>query len=144
MISLRQIKTIHTLKSRLGISDDNYRYMLESNYKVQSSKSLSFQQARGLIDALVRMGIRDGKIVSSFEDRPGLCTKKQRGMLMAIWSEVSFLPKDEQAAALDVFIRNRFGVGCLRWLPKGMVGKVRHTLIAMQKSKGVNNVSDNQ
>ncbi|HON11390.1 MAG TPA: regulatory protein GemA [Chitinispirillaceae bacterium] len=143
MISLRQVKAVHALKSRLGFSDDDYRHLLVSNYNVDSSKDLTFNQARELIDSLVRMGIKEGKIVPAGEDRPGLCTKKQAGMLLAIWREVSFLPAGEQHAVFDKFIRNRFGVGCLKWLPKEMVGKVRHTLLAMKNAKE-KNVCDNK
>jgi len=50
-ISKNQIKTLHTLKAKLGIDDDNYRTILTA-YGVKSSIDLRFTQAGELISLL--------------------------------------------------------------------------------------------
>ena len=90
-----------------------------------SSKELSFEEAKEVINAMIRATGKSG-------DRPGYATRKQIAMLLAMWHEVSVAPPKEQRAAFDKFIRNRFGIGCLNWLPKDMVGKVKCTLEAMK------------
>ncbi len=52
-ISEGQIKKIHVIKSEIRMSEENYRAMLKSLFNVESSKSLSFQQAKILIEKLI-------------------------------------------------------------------------------------------
>lgn len=54
-ISPKQIQLIHVAKSKLGLTDADYRTML-ANYGVRSSKDLSFAQASLLIDELKEKG----------------------------------------------------------------------------------------
>lgn len=124
-INARQIKAIHALRKKLDLSDDEYRAIIKKN----SSKELSFEEAKEVINAMIRA---TDKSVRLYGDRPGYATRKQIAMLLAMWHEVSVAPPKEQRAAFDKFIRNRFGIGCLNWLPKEMVGKVKCTLEAMK------------
>jgi hypothetical protein len=133
MITQRQIKAIHALKNKVKMSDDLYRHFLQSNYGVSSSKNLSYENAKSAIDNMVTLAYQMGIIQPN--DPPGMATKKQQAMLIGLWKKVSNAPDDKKLSAFDTFIRNRFGVGALRWLPKEMVSKIRHTLIAMQKEK---------
>lgn len=52
-ISEGQIKKIHVIKSEIRMSEENYRAMLKSLFNVESSKNLSFQQAKILIEKLI-------------------------------------------------------------------------------------------
>lgn len=137
-INKNQIQIIHVLKSKLNISDDDYRSMLFDNYKQRSSTRLTFDQATKLIQGLKRLAgdlnnspWRDVRQHIS-SDRPGMATTKQIGMLLGIWSEVSVLPPKDQRNAFEKFLINRFGIGGLRMLSKELVGQVRHALIAMK------------
>lgn len=128
-INARQIKAIHALRRKLDLSDDEYRAIIQKN----SSKELSFEEAKEVISALIRA---TGKTVQPVDVRPGYATRKQINMLLSMWYEVSVVPPKERRAAFDKFLRNRFGIGCLNWLPKDMVSKVKCTLEAMKgKSK---------
>ncbi len=46
---MQKIRTIHILKNKLGLSDDEYRAMLFQNYKKSSSKDLTEKQQSQLI-----------------------------------------------------------------------------------------------
>lgn len=128
-INARQIKAIHALRGKLDLSDKEYRELL----KKPSSKDLSFEEAKEIISAMVRAA---GQTVPQIHiDRPGYASKKQINMLLAMWHDVSVAPLKERRTAFDKFLRNRFGIGCLNWLPKDMVGKIKCTLEAM-KGKG--------
>lgn len=48
----KNLAQIHILKNKLALSDDTYRAMLFSNYKVSSSKDLSLFQQKELISLL--------------------------------------------------------------------------------------------
>ena len=54
-----QIKAIHTIKSKIGLCDEYYRCML-SQYGVESSKDLTFEQAEGLWATLQQMAKEAG------------------------------------------------------------------------------------
>ncbi len=51
-INTRQIKLIHAIKGKLGISDDDYRTLLYGLFEVLSSKALSWAEAEDLITEL--------------------------------------------------------------------------------------------
>jgi len=50
----KNLARIHILKSQLGLSDEVYRNMLHSNYKVSSSKDLTLIQQNELITSLTQ------------------------------------------------------------------------------------------
>jgi len=50
----KNLARIHILKSQLGLSDEVYRNMLHSNYKVSSSKDLTLIQQNKLIILLTQ------------------------------------------------------------------------------------------
>ena len=50
-----QIKKIHVVKAELRLSEDEYRAILKGMFNVGSSKQLSFQQAKKLIEKLVQL-----------------------------------------------------------------------------------------
>jgi hypothetical protein len=150
MVTQRQIRAIHALTRKIGLDDDDYRILLgafkvkSTNKCATSSKDLDFNQANQLISELVKLGIKFG-VIQEQENRPGMLTKKQEGMLRQMWASVSILPKKEQRAGFDKFLRNRFGIGCLKWLPKEQVCKVKQALSAMvQQKKETLNVTDNK
>ncbi|OPX97198.1 MAG: hypothetical protein A4E60_03321 [Syntrophorhabdus sp. PtaB.Bin047] len=57
-IEPKQIKLIHIAKSQLRIGDDTYKLMLRQWYKVETSKSLTYDQASAFIDELKKLGFR--------------------------------------------------------------------------------------
>lgn len=99
LITQPQIKKIHTLKSILGLSDDNYEALL-SSLNVESSRELTRGAAAALIDILVSWEkgerlkpsqkkpkmIRDN--IPHF-DRAGKATDKQLNYVVGLWLEVS-------------------------------------------------------
>jgi hypothetical protein len=147
---------IHTLKSKLGMSDDQYRAML-SSFGVASSKDLPRLDAKELIGVLVSM-VRGGVTQSPpprradtaetdailsgrvrYADSSEVATYKQQAMIRAMWDEVSKAPESERAKALNAFLEKRFKVSHIRWLPREAAGKVIRTLETMKKQQTKNN-----
>jgi hypothetical protein len=54
----KQIKLIHIAMSDLRLDDVTYRFMLYDQFKVRSSKQLSYDQASELINYFKRLGFR--------------------------------------------------------------------------------------
>ncbi len=151
-----QIKAIHTIKSKIGLCDEYYRCML-SQYGVESSKDLTFEQAEGLWATLQQMakeaGIGKRKITKGkkYDDLeadgkrdPSMATPRQLRMIEAIWSDVSYMGNArERAKALRVFIEKRFRVSDLRFVTKTNASKIIKTLEAMLQSKMKKKGADN-
>lgn len=54
-ISEGQIKKIHVIKAEIRMSEEDYRAMLKGRFNVESSKQLSFQQAKVMIETLTKL-----------------------------------------------------------------------------------------
>jgi len=134
MSTRAQIAMIHTLKSKLGMTDDEYRVMLDG-FGVASSKDLSASDSKAFIEALMSMVTGAG--ITGFQKRYAVsneaATYAQQAKIRHLWDKVSRAPEQDRARALDKFIESKFGVSFLIWLPRRDVGKVIHTLKAMQK-----------
>jgi phage gp16-like protein len=139
-VSPAQIKIIHALKGALKLDDETYRAMLSSYNCAISSKALSFEQAKDLIDRMevnaVNAGVwekKPGADHSAMINRPGFATWKQIKMIHAMWGEVSRQPDQaSRKKALNTFLNNHFGISFVDWLPSEMVQKVVMTLGRMK------------
>jgi hypothetical protein len=132
---------IHTLKSKIGMTDDNYRAMLEG-FGVGSSKDLSTANAKAFIEALMGMVTggqthvwqKGGSGVPAERKRyatsNAVATYAQQAKIRRLWYEVSRAPEPDRA--LNNFLEKRFRISHIAWLPRERVGKVIHTLKAMQ------------
>ncbi len=88
------IKSIHTLKSKLGMSDQDYRALLQRVAGVQSSKQLTEAQDRAVMDALEAMD-------TNRRPRPSTRAKDpMEAKIWALWYAIKpYLPEEERTAA---------------------------------------------
>jgi len=143
MATYPQIKIIHALKGRLGLDDATYRALLEG-YGVESSKLLSVERARDLIDRLtaqaVATGVWDDGHTQSVPREHGYgkryATPRQVAKIEAMWKDVSRATNyDDRKKALRSFIDNHFHIARIEWLPFEVVPKIIRTLESMRSSK---------
>jgi hypothetical protein len=140
-INKDQIKIIHTLTSKMKLPDEHYRDMLAS-YKVNSSKDLSFEQAVKFIQSLVKVAEKKGVYVkkqpefSNLGDRNDYAYPAQLRKIKAMWSAVSRMETSKQKAdALNSFLKNKFKIERIEWLPREMVGRVIKSISSIKKDK---------
>jgi phage gp16-like protein len=139
-VSPAQIKMVHVLKGALKMDDETYRAMLAGYNGAASSKDLTFEQAKDLIDRMevnaVNAGLwekKPGQTHSAMINRPGYATWQQIKKIYALWNSVSRQPDAaSRKKALNTFLSNHFGISFVDWLPSEMVGKVIRTLEAMR------------
>jgi cell division protein ZapA (FtsZ GTPase activity inhibitor) len=160
-ITAAQIKRIHTIKSILGISEDNYRAALDSRFGVTTSKDLTLMQAKNFLDELEKLAlqVRDDrhqaerntarqkaeaehqkveaakpKRFDNLDNRPGMASGAQLRKIEAMWQDISIVPdQDARGRALRHFIKRIAGVADMRFLDSQMAGKVINALKAMEK-----------
>jgi hypothetical protein len=129
-INKAQIKIIHVLISKMHIPDEHYRDML-SSYRVDSSKELSFEQATEFVNSLAKMAEKKGVYVkhepafSNLGSRNDMAYPGQLRKIKALWFEKSRMQSsDDKLKALNSFLKNKFKIDRIEWLPRNMVGKV--------------------
>jgi len=70
----KKLARIHILKNQLGLSDEVYRNMLHSNYKVSSPKDLTLTQQNKLITSLTQQVPKTDKLSSAQYSKIISCT----------------------------------------------------------------------
>lgn len=146
-ISPRQVKTIHTIVSKVGMEDGDYRLLLRERFQVTSSKKLTWQQAEELIDELngktgspspsaLSQGARGPKKWAELDGRPGFASGGQCRLIEAMWSQVSRTEDPAQReTAMFNFLFRILKVSHFRFLRGWMVEKVVRALEGMGARK---------
>jgi len=153
MATPAQIKFIHVLIGKLQLPDEHYRDMLAA-YNVSSSTDQSFSvaSANDLIDSLLKIaGDRGIDVVSINEatfkksdvfdylrklgSRSGYATYGQLCKIVYLWWDVSVQKTDiGKWEALRTFIKNKWEIERIEWMPIELVSKAIRTLEAMKKT----------
>jgi phage gp16-like protein len=141
----RLIKLIHIAKAQLGLSEDDYRGLLQECGGVESSKDLGLQGFKSVMQTLQNMGFKVG---SGKTKRGGSLSpktshladgdRKPSSVLVAIWIEMgkSGIVEDASHEALQVFVAGMIkgkqtlmpGVDILDALTPGQVNACRKGL----------------
>ena len=132
-ISKEQIKIIHTLKSKMGMSDRAYRQRL-GRVGVKSCKEMTYERAKGFIHYLkIDAAKKLGKTYARNGYGAKHITPAQMAMVRAMWAEISYLTDpNEREAALSHLVENKFHVSVISWMPRWQVPKLVSLLRAMK------------
>lgn len=148
MISPQQIKLIHTLKSAIGMDDDLYRCALYENFRVESSKDLTFVQAERVLGIFKKEAIAQGvwkeKAKSDqyreLKRRPGYATPAQLSYIDGLWKDVSRASDENRQNALRSFLMRQAGVSDLRFLTSekaaAVLSALKHMKSRQQEVRG--------
>lgn len=130
-------RLLHTLVSRLGMPDDQYRQMLRDRCGAETSLALTPSQQRALAEDLNALlpeadrlritgaGGARRRFENLAEREAQYATPAQLRMLEAAWVERSRQPTiAEKREALNQFLLHRFGIGKVEWILKAQVGKI--------------------
>ena len=133
-----KIKLIHVLKTKLGLTDDEYRILL-GTYKVESSKDLSAIQAQHLIDTMYQLAKARGISTRAAGDSARsrwFASPSQLRLIDARWHDVSRAKTaEERSHALNVWLHKQFGFGGLNMVPRSKVGAIIYAIKQMTQQK---------
>ena len=133
-----QVKRIHVLISRMGISDEDYRARLEKEFGVRTCKALSRAQAARFIRTMEPLAPAPPRRRREWKRRPGMATPAQLRKIEAMWADVSKKTTvGGRRKALGAFLEKRFGVSDLAFVTHEMPGKIIHALEAMKQQARV-------
>lgn len=119
-IDSKQIKIIHTAVSKLNLSDDEYRDILQGHFKAPSCTDLTYIQASNLIDYFKTLGFKIPKRkkytrgTQAFQDFRSMPMKERP-------PNVVVMPSREQLDMIDALaaqITWKFEDGFHRWIKK--------------------------
>ena len=134
-----QIRKLHSLKSALGLQEDEYRAALQ-RFDVVSCKDLSGRQAGILLDEwesrAAETGVWKLRAVTSLRHagkRPEKgASGRQLRMVEAMWAQVSRAESfDEQRSGLQKFVKRIVKRDKLEWCTHKDIGALVKTLQAM-------------
>ena len=132
------IAAIHTLKGKLGLSDDDYRALLVNLTGKNSSKALGVQEQARVRDHMQHLGERLGVLVPTrqrpFAQTRAAASPRER-KVWAIWLDMARrgLVHNKSAHALDAFVQRQTGVSALRWCNAAQLDAVIEALKLWQK-----------
>ena len=116
----RLIKLIHVGKTKVGLSEDDYRLLLLNVTDKLSCKDMTIHELESVLKAIKGLGFTVKKMPVRPEE-VGQATEEQISYIKGLW-ELSARIKTE--AALNSFIKRITGVPFLRWLDKRGAQKV--------------------
>lgn len=137
------IAAIHTLKSKLGLSDDDYRALLCNITGKRSSKALSAAELLRVRNHMQALGEHMGVLVAqrqrplpaeTFAKAKAAASPRER-KVWAIWLDMARrgLVHNKSAQALDAFVQRQTGVSALRWCSAAQLDAVIEALKLWQK-----------
>lgn len=137
----RWIKTIHIAKKQCGLTDDEYRLILNSSAGVESTKELhSWAQYESVLKAFKTLGFTVKKSVKMPSDEiekrnPDWVTARQEYYIRGLW-DLASRRKDEHS--LRAIIKRIGGVDDIHFLPQKHATKVILALRDITEKAGYN------
>ncbi len=130
-----QLARIHILAKEIGWSEWDYRDAMYRICGVDTSTMMcDWQVARFIAyERRVLEQRRDRRLKPTGEE---MATPAQRAKIIAMWAEVSYTPEGpEREKALNAWIRRRWKVERLEWVPQSYASKIIRALQAMRNQK---------
>jgi phage gp16-like protein len=138
MITKRQIALIHVAKTRIGMTEDEYRAML-SGFGVESSTQLTQGKFERVVEYLEKLGFTVQR--PRFRGKTGKRANGSAGQLLSsrdrLRGKVRAILRDLRLtdAYADAIARNRFGVDAWWWLTADELYKLTAMLTYHQRRK---------
>ena len=135
------IAAIHTLKGKLGLSDDDYRALLVNLTGKNSSKALGVQEQARVRDHMQALGERLGVLKPtrqrSFAQTRAAASPRER-KVWALWNQLhrDGVIQNHSAPALNAWVKRQVGVDALRFCNAAQLDALIEALKAWQLRGG--------
>jgi phage gp16-like protein len=115
MVTKKQLQIVHVAKGKVGMSDDEYRDMLELRYNVSSSKNLTVEQLDDLMKHFKALGFRGTReFYPAGRQKRRFYAKIQKQLAVSGLSD----------AYADGIAKNMFGLDSYRWCTDDQLQKI--------------------
>ena len=139
------IAAIHVLKSKLQLSDDDYRALLKNLTQKTSSKDLTDKERQAVRDHMQQLAERAGvakplrrrATARTFAQAKAAASPRER-KVWALWNQLGRdgVVRDTSAAALNAWVERTVHVSALRFANSAQLDMCIEGLKAMQKRGG--------
>ncbi len=119
-LSRKKISLIHVAKAKLGLTDEQYRKLLEACGSVHSSANLGEAGFAELMRCFKLLGFESDAARNAYGDRPGMATPAQVILVRILWEQYTG-SCDE--VALGHWLEHFFGVSSLRFADQEVISK---------------------
>ena len=118
-ITKGQISVIKMAQGKLGITDDDYRTMLQERFKAKSCKELTFNQAGALIEELQSKGfvLVGARRAVPLQESSRTGNEPQDLKIRAMWLSLydCGIVRDPSERAMLAFVKRQTGLDALPW-----------------------------
>lgn len=128
------IQLIHVAKTQLGLTDSDYRAVLESTSGKTSCTAMTLPELDSVLKAMKRLGFRVKKL-KTHEDELGHASKEQMDYIKGMWELVA---REKTDRALYNFVRRITGADHPRFMSAKGAVDVISALRKMMVSAGLN------
>lgn len=129
------IQLIHIAKSQLGLSDGDYRAILESTAKKSSCSEMTALELDGVLRAMKTLGFRVKKLETKTSELGWNTSKEQMDYIKGMWELVA---RNKSDRALYQFIKRITGAEHPRFMGAAHAQKVITALRKMMADAGLN------
>lgn len=129
------IQLIHIAKSQIGLSDEDYRAVLESTTKKTSCSDMSLFELNEVLKAMKKLGFKVKKLETKENEIGWDASKDQMDYIKGMWELVA---RDKSDRALYKFIKRITGADHPRFMRSVDSQKVIVALRKMMVSAGLN------
>ena len=129
------IQLIHIAKSQIGLSDEDYRAVLESTAKKTSCSEMTLFELNEVLKAMKKLGFKVKKLETREEEIGWDASKAQMDYIKGMWELVA---RDKSDRALYKFIKRITGADHPRFMTAKDSQKVIIALRKMMTDAGLN------
>lgn len=129
------IQLIHIAKSQIGLSDEDYRAVLESTAKKTSCSEMTLFELNEVLKAMKKLGFKVKKLETREEEIGWDASKAQMDYIKGMWELVA---RDKSDRALYKFIKRITGADHPRFMTAKDSQKVIIALRKMMADEGLN------
>ena len=129
------IQLIHIAKSQIGLSDEDYRAVLESTTKKTSCSDMSLFELNEVLKAMKKLGFKVKKLETKDNEIGWDASKEQMDYIKGMWELVA---RDKSDRTLYKFIKRITGADHPRFMRSVDSQKVIVALRKMMVSAGLN------
>lgn len=129
------IQLIHIAKSQIGLSDEDYRAVLESTAKKTSCSEMTLFELNEVLKAMKKLGFKVKKLETREEEIGWDASKAQMDYIKGMWERVA---RDKSDRALYKFIKRITGAEHPRFMTAKDSQKVIIALRKMMADAGLN------
>lgn len=129
----KKLSLLHVAKSRLGLSDEDYRAILRRVAGVESSTELDEVSFDLVMQYFERLGFKSDWSERNFGHRVGMASPQQVALIRSLWSD--WTGGKGTDADLGRWLFRSYKVSSVRFLDAGLAGKAINGLRAMVKRR---------